>query len=325
MPSSRLALPAFGFPGIAGFPGQKLWRHAGSSIAVRQRLSDQAVLDGKAGLPIEQCAGTKTGRSGLTATLTGSCKNDLLAQFPGDLTSYSLNKFFDPRPGSTYLRATAQLGWSSQRAAQPDQGPSLRAGGQGEEDAQLRDLALPEHLAEQADEILKSATISIPRHRPGRQGTRAGRPPDRRSLQAFILELGYGFCFIGRQYRLAIGRKEYFVDLLFYHRFLKAPRRLRAQDRPASSPSTPGKMDFYLNLLNEKERAPDDAPSDRHHPLCGKGRRGGRVRAQDQARTASASPNTELQPTAPGRAQGPAPQRQAARRGRPRQSCHRRK
>lgn len=30
-------------------------------------------------------------------------------------------------------------------------------------------------------------------------------------LQQFILELGYGFCFVGRQYRLALGKKEYFV------------------------------------------------------------------------------------------------------------------
>jgi predicted nuclease of restriction endonuclease-like (RecB) superfamily len=41
-------------------------------------------------------------------------------------------------------------------------------------------------------------------------------------LRDFILELGYGFCFIGRQHRLTLGRKEYFIDLLFYHRFLKA-------------------------------------------------------------------------------------------------------
>ena len=41
-------------------------------------------------------------------------------------------------------------------------------------------------------------------------------------LRDFILELGYGFCFIGRQHRLSLGKKEYFIDLLFYHRFLKA-------------------------------------------------------------------------------------------------------
>jgi len=79
-------------------------------------------------------------------------------------------------------------------------------------------------------------------------------------LQQFILELGYGFCFVGRQYRLALGAKEYFVDLLFYHRFLKA---LVAFDLKvvAFEPEFAGKMDFYLNLLNEKERAPDDRPS----------------------------------------------------------------
>ncbi|MGB8356346.1 MAG: DUF1016 domain-containing protein [Chthoniobacteraceae bacterium] len=79
-------------------------------------------------------------------------------------------------------------------------------------------------------------------------------------LQQFILELGYGFCFVGRQYRLALGRKEYFVDLLFYHRFLKA---LVAFDLKigAFEPEHAGKMDFYLNLLNDKERAPDDQPS----------------------------------------------------------------
>ena len=50
------------------------------------------------------------------------------------------------------------------------------------------------------------------------------------------------------------------MDLLFYHRFLKA---LVALDHNLDSfePEHAGKMDFYLNLLNEKERAPDDQPS----------------------------------------------------------------
>jgi hypothetical protein len=65
---------------------------------------------------------------------------------------------------------------------------------------------------------------------------------------------------VGRQYRLALGKKEYFVDLLFYHRFLKA---LVAFDLKIAEfePEHAGKMDFYLNLLNEKERGPDDRAS----------------------------------------------------------------
>ena len=40
-------------------------------------------------------------------------------------------------------------------------------------------------------------------------------------LQAFLLELGQGFCFEARQRRMLIGDKYYFVDLVFYHRILK--------------------------------------------------------------------------------------------------------
>lgn len=122
------------------------------------------------------------------------------------------------------------------------------------------ELALPEHLAEQADEMLKSRYnleflgIARPMKERELEDRLIGR------LQQFILELGYGFCFVGQQYRLALGKKEYFVDLLFYHRFLKA---LVAFDLKIGEfqPEHAGKMDFYLNLLNEKERGPDDRPS----------------------------------------------------------------
>ena len=79
-------------------------------------------------------------------------------------------------------------------------------------------------------------------------------------LQAFLLELGYGFCFVGRQYRLTLGEKEYFIDLLFYHRFLRALVAFDLKIGPFE-PEFAGKMDFYLNLLNDKQRAPDDQPS----------------------------------------------------------------
>jgi hypothetical protein len=79
-------------------------------------------------------------------------------------------------------------------------------------------------------------------------------------LKDFVLELGYGFCFVGRQYRLALRRKEYFIDLLFYHRFLKCLVAIELKIGEFE-PEYAGKMDFYLNLLNDKERGPDDNPS----------------------------------------------------------------
>ena len=79
-------------------------------------------------------------------------------------------------------------------------------------------------------------------------------------LQAFLLELGYGFCFVGRQHRLVVGKKEYSIDLLFYHRFLRALVAFELKVGPFE-PEHAGKMDFYLNVLNDKERGPQDHPS----------------------------------------------------------------
>jgi predicted nuclease of restriction endonuclease-like (RecB) superfamily len=170
-----------------------------------------------------------------------------------------LDKNADPAARLYYLRATAHLGWS--RGVLLNQ---IKAGAYEraakEKKTHNFTLALPEHLAEQADEMLKSRyNLEFL----GIAGAMKERELEDRliaRLQQFILELGYGFCFVGRQYRLTLGRKEYFVDLLFYHRFLKA---LVAFDLKIGSfePEHAGKMDFYLNLLNQKERAPDDQSS----------------------------------------------------------------
>jgi predicted nuclease of restriction endonuclease-like (RecB) superfamily len=120
--------------------------------------------------------------------------------------------------------------------------------------------ALPEHLAQQAEEALKSSYnlefLSIGRVVKERE--LEDRLTER--LRDFILELGYGFCFVGRQHRLTLGSKEYFIDLLFYHRFIKALVAIDLKVGPFA-PEFAGKMDFYLNLLNDRERASDDRPS----------------------------------------------------------------
>jgi predicted nuclease of restriction endonuclease-like (RecB) superfamily len=169
-----------------------------------------------------------------------------------------LDKIKDPAERLYYLRATAQLGWSRNVLLnQINVGAYERA--VRERKTHNFALALPAHFAEQADEVLKSRYnlefLGIGR------AVKERRLEERlvARLQQFILELGYGFCFVGRQHRLALGRKEYFVDLLFYHRFL---RTLVAFDLKVGpfEPEHAGKMDFYLNLLNDRERADGDEP-----------------------------------------------------------------
>lgn len=72
--------------------------------------------------------------------------------------------------------------------------------------------------------------------------------------------MGLGFCFIGNQYKIEYGSKEYYIDLLFYHRYLHC---LVAIDLKIGEfkPEYAGKMNFYLNLLDEKIKLPEENPS----------------------------------------------------------------
>lgn len=183
----------------------------------------------------------------------------LVAEIPWGQNLLILNKLTAPAARLWYLQATARFGWTRNvllnqiKAAAYERAVT-------EKKTHNFPLALPEHLAEQADQMLRSAYnlefLGL-RHAVKERELEA-RLISR--LQAFLLELGYGFCFVGRQHRLALGQKEYFIDLLFYHRFLRALVAFDLKVGPFE-PEFAGKMDFYLNLLNDQERAPDDRPS----------------------------------------------------------------
>jgi predicted nuclease of restriction endonuclease-like (RecB) superfamily len=80
------------------------------------------------------------------------------------------------------------------------------------------------------------------------------------NLKEFILELGKGFSFVGEEYRLQVGNKDFFIDLLFYHRGLQC---LVAIDLKINdfSPEYLGKMNFYLEVLDKKQKLDHENPS----------------------------------------------------------------
>jgi predicted nuclease of restriction endonuclease-like (RecB) superfamily len=79
-----------------------------------------------------------------------------------------------------------------------------------------------------------------------------------REMEAFILELGVGFAFVARQKRMTIGGKDYYLDLLFYHRKL---RRLVALDLKIGDfeAGDKGQMELYLAWLKRHECAAGEA------------------------------------------------------------------
>ncbi len=79
-------------------------------------------------------------------------------------------------------------------------------------------------------------------------------------LKSFLLELGVGFAFVASQYRLEVGDREFFLDLLFYHLKLRCFVVIDLKAK-AFEPEFAGKMNFYLAAVDDFLRHPDDRPS----------------------------------------------------------------
>ena len=79
-------------------------------------------------------------------------------------------------------------------------------------------------------------------------------------LTKFLIELGQWFAFMGRQYRVKVGDKEYFYDLLFYHTRLKRYIVIELKI-DEFKPEYKGKMEYYLTIADEQLKSVTDSPS----------------------------------------------------------------
>lgn len=79
-------------------------------------------------------------------------------------------------------------------------------------------------------------------------------------IRKFLLELGAGFAFLGSQYHLEFDDEDYYLDLLFYHVKLRCYVIIELKNGKFL-PEYAGKMNFYLNVVDDVLRHPDDAPS----------------------------------------------------------------
>lgn len=170
-----------------------------------------------------------------------------------------MEKVKDRRAREYYLRACAENGWSRNVLVH-----------QIDTDAYARHAlakktttfpqTLPAPLGEQAVEMLKDPYVLdfIGLEETAKE-TQIEKALIAR-LRDFLLELGTGFAYLGSQYRIEVGGDEFFVDLLFFHRGLRClvAIELKAGD---FKPEYAGKMNFYLNALDDFVRLPDENPS----------------------------------------------------------------
>ena len=79
-------------------------------------------------------------------------------------------------------------------------------------------------------------------------------------ISHFLLELGSGFAFVGRQYQLVVGGDEFFVDLLFYHIRLKCYVVVELKT-VKFKPEFAGQLNFYVSAINAELKEPNDNPT----------------------------------------------------------------
>lgn len=78
-----------------------------------------------------------------------------------------------------------------------------------------------------------------------------------RNIRRFLLEMGQDFCFVGSQYRLELEGEDYYIDLLLFHRRLQSLIAIELKIS-AFKPEYKGKMEFYLNVLNDRVKLPHE-------------------------------------------------------------------
>ncbi|MFH1898726.1 MAG: PDDEXK nuclease domain-containing protein [Candidatus Desantisbacteria bacterium] len=81
-----------------------------------------------------------------------------------------------------------------------------------------------------------------------------------RHLRDFILEIGRDFSFVGEEYRLQVGNRDFFIDLLFYHRELQSLVAIELKV-DEFQPEFMGQLNFYLEALDRDVRKPHENPS----------------------------------------------------------------
>jgi predicted nuclease of restriction endonuclease-like (RecB) superfamily len=81
-----------------------------------------------------------------------------------------------------------------------------------------------------------------------------------RHLEKFLVELGQGFAFVGRQVHMDVGEDDFYLDLLFYHLRLRCFVVIELK-KGTFKPEYAGKLNFYLNVVDDRMRHPTDNPS----------------------------------------------------------------
>ena len=181
----------------------------------------------------------------------------VVAQLPWGHNVLLMNKFHDKQIIQFYMQKAIEHGWSrSIMDIQIEVGLHKR---QGKAITNFK-AKLPSTQSDLAHYTLKDPYIfdflSIGEEAQEREMERALCA----HIEKFLLELGAGFAFVGRQYHLKVSKKDFFIDLLFYHLKLHCYVVIELKDKEFK-PEYAGKMSFYLSAVDDLVKHKSDKPS----------------------------------------------------------------
>lgn len=181
----------------------------------------------------------------------------LVDQIPWSHNMVILQQVKDPEVRMWYVKKTIENTWSRNvLSLQIESNLYERQGGALSNFEQ----ALPESQSDLAQQLVKDPYnlefFTLPEKAVERDLERALVT----HIQEFLLELGVGFAFVGSQYRLEVGGEEFAIDMLFYHLQLRCYVVVDLKMGPFK-PEYSGKMNFYINAVDDLIRHEDDQPT----------------------------------------------------------------
>jgi predicted nuclease of restriction endonuclease-like (RecB) superfamily len=249
------------FPGLEGFSERNLGRMIAFSreypalFSIWPRPAGKLIAEKKlaaAGSAILPQAAAKSGRSPEDSILP-----QLAAKLPWFHHIILIERIKDRTARLWYMQQAVEHGWSRSILTAQIAAGAHRGAGQAITNFPA---TLPPVQSDLAQQTLKDPyvfdflTLGLAaRERELEQGLID-------HIQKFLVALGVGFAFVGRQVHLEVGGQDYYLDLLFYHLKLRCyiVIDLKAE---AFKPEFAGKMNFYLSAVDAQLRHQDDQPA----------------------------------------------------------------
>ena len=256
------------FPGLAGFSALNVWRMRAfyEAHGASLEILSQPVTESAPPLIVAQLARQSRAKklsqavtvsAPILTTAPHSGPPEPFASLPWGHNLVLLHRLESADDRAWYARAAVEHGWSrSVLTVQIEQRAHARAGRAVTNFA----ATLPPLQSDLAQQTLKDPYLfdfltigPDARERDLEQGLID-------HVQHFLVALGTGFAFVGRQVRLEVGGEDYSLDLLFYHLRLRCYVVIDLKIQ-AFQPEFAGKMNFYLSAVDAQLRHADDQPS----------------------------------------------------------------